>query len=113
MKLSRLATFFWAMVLFALALLALHKVGRVVEVGLQIASVAYGALLGVFLLGVLTHKTNQRGAMVGMLFGFCAGVYLWQWTRVPWTWWVLIGTTVTFVVGYAASSVMPERVRSR
>ena len=27
------------------------KVGRVVEVGLQIASVAYGALLGVFLLG--------------------------------------------------------------
>ena len=113
MKLSRLATFFWAMVLFALALLALHKVGRVVEVGLQIASVAYGALLGVFLLGVLTHKTNQRGAMVGMLFGFCAGVYLWQWTQVPWTWWVLIGTTVTFVVGYAASSVMPERVRSR
>jgi solute:Na+ symporter, SSS family len=111
MKLSRLATFFWAMVLFALALLALHKVGRVVEVGLQIASVAYGALLGVFLLGVLTHKTNQRGAMVGMLFGFCAGVYLWQWTRVPWTWWVLIGTTVTFAVGYAASSVMPERVR--
>jgi Na+/proline symporter len=108
MKLSRLATFCWAMVLFALALLALHKVGRVVEVGLQIASVAYGALLGVFLLGVLTRKANQRGAMVGMLFGFCVGVYLWQWTHVPWTWWVLIGTTVTFGVGFAASLLQPE-----
>jgi SSS family transporter len=108
MKLSRLATFGWALVLFALAVLALHKVGRVVEVGLQIASVAYGALLGVFLLGVLTRRANQRGAMLGMLFGFCTGVYLWQWTRVPWTWWVLIGTTVTFTVGYIASSLQWE-----
>lgn len=100
--LSRAVTFLWATVLFALALLALQKVGRVVEVGLQIASVAYGALLGVFLLGVLTKRANQRGAMVGMLFGFSAELYLWR-THVPWTWWVMIGTIVTFAVGYAAS----------
>jgi Na+/proline symporter len=92
------------MVLFTLALIALHRVGRVVEVGLQIASVAYGALLGVFLLGVLTRRANQRGAMVGMLFGFAVELYLWQWTHVPWTWWVMIGTAVTFGVGYVASS---------
>jgi SSS family solute:Na+ symporter len=107
MKLSRLATFFWAMVLFALAVLALQKVARVVEVGLQIASVAYGALLGVFLLGVLTRKANQRGAMVGMLFGFGTELYLWR-AHVPWTWWVVIGTTVTFAVGYGASLLAPE-----
>jgi len=101
--LSRLVTVCWAMVLFGLAVLALQKVGRVVEVGLQIASAAYGALLGVFLLGVLTKRANQRGAMVGMLFGFGVELYLWGWTHVPWTWWVMIGTTVTFVVGYAAS----------
>jgi SSS family solute:Na+ symporter len=103
MRLSRLATFYWAMVLFGLAVLALQKVGRVVEVGLQIASVAYGALLGVFLLGVLTRRANQRGAMVGMLVGFSVGVYLWQWTHLPWTWWVPLGTVVTFGIGYAAS----------
>jgi solute:Na+ symporter, SSS family len=108
MKLSRLATFFWAMVLFALAVLALQKVGRVVEVGLQIASVAYGALLGVFLLGVLTRKANQRGAMVGMLFGFSTELYLWR-AHVPWTWWVIIGTIVTFGAGYVASLLRPEQ----
>ena len=59
MRLSRLATFVWALVLFGLAVLSLHKAGRVVEVGLQIASVAYGALLGVFLLGVLTRKAQS------------------------------------------------------
>jgi SSS family solute:Na+ symporter len=105
MRLSRLATFFFAMVLFSLAVLSLHKAGRVVEVGLQIASVAYGALLGVFLLGVLTRKANQRGAMVGMLLGFSTDLYLWRWTRVPWTWWVVIGAIVTFGVGCAASAL--------
>ena len=69
MRLARLATVGWALVLFGLAVLALHRVGRVVEVGLQIASVAYGALLGVFLLGVLTKRANQNGAIVGMICG--------------------------------------------
>jgi SSS family solute:Na+ symporter len=108
MQLSRSATFIWALILFALAVLSLHKVGRVVEVGLQIASVAYGALLGVFLLGVLTRRANQRGAMVGMLFGFCVGLYLWLGTHVPWTWWVMVGTTATFVTGYVASLAITD-----
>jgi len=102
-RFSRIATFVWALVLFALAVLSLHKVGRVVEVGLQIASIAYGALLGVFLLGVLTRRASQRGAMIGMLCGLVSELYLWLGTRVPWTWWVAIGTVVTFGVGYAAS----------
>jgi solute:Na+ symporter, SSS family len=102
-RLSRIATLFWALLLFALAVLALHRVGRVIEVGLQIASVAYGALLGVFLLGVLTRRANQAGAMVGMAFGFVAELYLWLDTKVPWTWYVAIGTVITFVVGYLVS----------
>jgi SSS family transporter len=107
--LSRLATLFWALALFGLAVLSLHKVGRVVEVGLQIASVAYGALLGVFLLGVLTRRANQSGAMLGMLCGFVTELYLWLRTPVPWTWWVAIGTAVTFVVGLTASSFLEDR----
>jgi len=103
MRLSRLATLAWALVLFGLAWIALHKAGRVVEVGLQIASVAYGALLGVFLMGVLTRRANQRGAMVGMAFGFGTELYLWRWTHVPWTWWVMVGTAVTFSVGWIVS----------
>ena len=103
LQLSRAATIGWALVLFSLALLSLHKVGHVIEVGLQIASVAYGALLGVFLLGVLTKRAHQNGVIVGMLCGFATGLYLWIFTSVPWTWYVAIGTTVTFAVGYAGS----------
>jgi Na+/proline symporter len=103
MLVSRVSTLCWALILFGLAILSLHKIARVVEVGLQIASVAYGALLGVFLLGVLTKRANQTGAMIGMLFGFVTELYLWIGTQVPWTWYVAIGTLVTFGIGYMCS----------
>jgi len=103
LRFSRVATVLWALLLFALAVLSLHKVGRVVEVGLRIASIAYGALLGVFLLGVLTRRANERGAALGMLCGFGVELYLWWYTRVPWTWWVMVGAVVTFGLGYSIS----------
>ncbi len=112
LRLSRLATLGWAVFLFGLALLALHRVGRVVEVGLQIASVAYGALLGVFLLGVLTKRANQRGAIVGMICGLATELYLWQWSHIAFTWWVAIGTCVTFVMGHAASLLWKVEVKA-
>ena len=112
MRLSRLATLAWALVLFGLAIIALHKVGRVVEVGLQIASVAYGALLGAFLLGTLTRRAHQTGAMIGMACGFTTELSLWLGTQVPWTWWVAIGTCVTFAVGWIASVMLGAQPRT-
>jgi solute:Na+ symporter, SSS family len=109
MRLSRVATIMWACVLFSLAVLSLHKTARVVEVGLQIASVSYGALLGVFLLGVLTRRANQLGSAIGMSCGFAMEIYLWKFTAVPWTWWVAIGSLTTFGVGYAFSCLLPQK----
>jgi SSS family transporter len=110
MKLSRLATIFWAGVLFAVAL-ASRRGGRVVELGLSIASIAYGAMLGVFLLGVLTRRANSRGALAGMAAGLAVEIYLWTATKVGWTWYVAVGTVVTFAVGYTASRLFPSHER--
>ncbi len=112
MVLSRFATVAWAIVLFSLAVLSLHKAGRVVEVGLQIASISYGALLGVFLLGVLTRRAIELGAAIGMICGFAIEIYLWKFTAVPWTWWVAIGTFTTFSVGYGLSVLLPHKSKS-
>ncbi len=108
LRFSRMATFGWGVLLFALAVLVRHG-GRVLEMGLSIASVAYGSLLGVFLLGVLTKFASERGAMLGMLCGFLLNVYLWQFTHVAFTWYVVIGSLATFAVGCAASCFMPEQ----
>ena len=99
---SRAATAAWALVLFALALLA-RRGGTVIEMALSIASVAYGSLLGVFLLGVLTRSSSERGATAGMLCGLAFNVYCWRFTSIPFTWYVVFGSAVTFAVGYAMS----------
>jgi SSS family transporter len=106
-RLSRIATIVWGLLLFGLALLARNG-GQVLEMGLSIASVAYGSLLGVFLLGVLTKRASQPGATLGMLCGFSVNVYLWSATKVSFTWYVAIGSLVTFVVGYVASFLWPR-----
>lgn len=111
-QLSRRATVGWGILLFALALLA-RRGGTVLEMGLSIASLAYGALLGVFLLGVLTRSANQNGATVGMLFGLALNFYLWRFTAIPFTWWVVFGSIGTFLVGYAASFLMRETTPTR
>jgi SSS family transporter len=103
--LSRAAMVGWALVLFVLALVARHG-GRVIEVGLTIASVAYGGMLGVFLLGVLTRKASENGAMIGMICGLALNLYLWFFTTVSFTWYVALGSTVTFAIGYAASRIV-------
>jgi Na+/proline symporter len=78
--------------------------------GLSIASVAYGSLLGVFMLGVLTKRATEDGAMLGMLCGFVLNLYLWQCTSIPYPWYVPLGSVLTFAVGYAASLWRPAPV---
>lgn len=107
-RLSRVATVLWGILLFALAVLARNG-GRVLEMGLSIASVAYGSLLGVFLLGLLTRKASESGAMVGMACGFVFNLYLWLGTSVAFPWYVVMGSAVTFAVGLLASALIPAK----
>ncbi len=102
LRLARRATVVWGVVLFAVGLIARHW-GRVLEAGLSIASVLYGALLGVFLLGVLTRRPGEWSAIAGMCAGFLATLLLR--TSVAYTWYVVIGSVVTFGVGYATSLI--------
>jgi Na+/proline symporter len=118
-KLSRAMTLFWALVLSVLAILS-RGGGHVVELGLSIASVLSGAMLGVFLLGTLTRRANESGTIAGMVAGCVVNLLLWLQPRpiafsilpivfpkVAWTWFVLIGSLVTCAVGYAASLIFP------
>ena len=105
LRFARWATVLWGAVLFGVGFAARHW-GRILEAGLSIASVLYGALLGVFLLGVLTRRPGEWSAILGMTAGFVATLLLLS--RVAYTWYVLIGSAVTFAVGYGASLLLRE-----
>ena len=110
LKLAKLVTVVWGLVLFGIGLLARHW-GRVLEAGLSIASVLYGALLGVFLLGLLTRRPGEPAAMIGMIAGFVATFAVRGY--VAFTWFVLVGSAVTFAVGWAAGFFFPQTRRQR
>ena len=59
-------TLVWGVVL---GLLGLIRWGPVLVAGLTIASITYGALLGVFLLGTWNRRANESGALVGFAAG--------------------------------------------
>jgi Na+/proline symporter len=113
LKLARGATVLWGVVLFLIGLVARHW-GSVLEAGLSIASILYGGLLGVFLLGVLTRKVGEAGAITGMLAGLALMLYI-KFARVPiaWTWYVAIGTSVTFAVGCLVSLIAPAEISTK
>lgn len=108
LKMARVVTLVWGGVLFAIALVA-ENWGSVLQAGLSIASILYGSLLGVFLLGLLTKRTQETAAMAGMTVGFCLMLYIKFYTPIAWTWYVLIGTSVTFAVAYALSFALPPQ----
>ena len=68
LKLARLATIAWGGVLLTIAIWARHS-KSVLEAGLTIGSIPMGALLGVFLLGVLTRKPREGAAIAGVASG--------------------------------------------
>jgi len=83
--------------------------GSVLEAGLGIASIVYGGLLGVFLLGLLTRRVGEMAAMAGMSAGLLTTLYVKFGTPIAFTWYVLIGTSMTFLVGIAASFLWPGK----
>ncbi len=84
------------------------------ELALTVASIPYGSMLGIFLLGVLTRRANSRGALVGALCALATLGYVMHYTTIAWTWYVAIGTIVTFSVGLFVSALTPnERVERR
>jgi Na+/proline symporter len=65
-------------------------------------------MLGIFLLGVLTRRATARGALVGALSALATLAYVVGFTRIAWTWYVAIGTVVTFVIGLLVSLARPH-----
>ena len=101
---SRAVTLGWGAVLVVIALAAQHLHRSVLELALTIASVPYGSMLGIFLLGVLTKRANSRGALTGALVALATMGVVVGCTSLAWTWYVALGTVVTFAVGWAVSA---------
>lgn len=103
LKLSRWLTIAWGVVLIGIAIISKGLTKSVLNTALSIASLPYGAMLGAFLLGVATKRATQTGVMVGMSVSLVSMLCVWYFSTLAWTWFVLLGTSICFAVGYGAS----------
>ena len=109
MKVSRVLTAVWGAVQIAAAFYMIGKDKRIVDTVLAIASFTNGPILGLFFLGTLTRRVRQTGALVGVIAGIVVITYVWARLNVSFQWYVLIGSMVTFVIGYTASLALERR----
>ena len=127
LRASRLLTVFWGVALVGFAGLFVDSGSAVIVLGLTIASYTYGALLGVFALGVFAPNTSENAslvafvvtvaAMILLVFGVWHGESGWTlvWrpgadeiasqglTPIAWPWYPLFGSLITLVSGFVAS----------
>ncbi|MDX1480303.1 MAG: sodium:solute symporter [Woeseiaceae bacterium] len=119
LRLPRLLTLGWAVVLTVFAASLDDSRSTVIELGLSIASFTYGALLGTFLLGIFVRAAGQADA--GVAFAVTVAVLIvvvrflgmgddgWALSADPvagglspvaWPWYPVIGATTTLVTGF-------------
>jgi SSS family solute:Na+ symporter len=124
LRLGKLFTLMWALILVGGAMLYRNTGTPVVVVALAVASFTYGGLLGGFFLGMLWRRAVQRDAITGMAVGIFVmtfvvfakqlaaaypslGEALGPLARIAWPWYVLIGTSITMAVGMLSSLTHP------
>ncbi len=105
---GRWSTVLWAMVLVGGAL-AFRTTGQpVVELALSVASIAYGALLGTYILGGTSATLRERDAITALAVATIAmGVVVLgkpgPFASLAWPWYVPLGTLITTAVGHGSA----------
>jgi SSS family transporter len=105
LRVSRLATLFWGLFAFGVALYA-GQLGSLIEAVNQIGSLFYGSILGVFLLAFLVKSAWGTPAFLAVLTGMVAVVSTATYTDVSWLWYNVVGTVTVLSVGMLLSQVM-------
>ena len=125
LKMGRRFALVWGTVLTLGALLFPRDTKTpVVIIALGIASFTYGGLLGGFFLGIFWRRAIQRDAILGMSIAIATMAFivfagpisaaypalagtLAPFGKIAWPWYVLIGTSITLLVGILSSLTHP------
>lgn len=99
LRISRISTLGWGVVLVSAALLFIGLQGTVVEVALGIASYTYGGLLGVFLLGLISAKATERDALIGFVTALVVMSVVIKTLEIAWPLYVVIGSLTAVITG--------------
>jgi len=99
--LSRGTTLLWTAVIILMSSLLSDNKSPLVEVGLAIASVTYGGMLGIFILGVTVRGVSEKAALAGVIISIVSVIVMAAALDVFWPWYVPAGFIISYAVGLA------------
>ena len=105
LRLGRIMTLVWGLVFIVFANLFSGTDNPVVELGLAVAGITYGGLLGAFFLGLFVPNARQTDAIIAFAIAVAAMAYLFVFQRglIGFTWFTAIGVAITMAIGAALS----------
>jgi SSS family transporter len=103
LKVSHVLTLVWGVVQIGVAVAVRNQSNSALSMALSIASLINGPILGVFLVGTFLRRVSQPPALIGMLVSIGSMLYVFFATKIAWTWYVFLGSLITFVAAWAAS----------
>ncbi len=102
LRVSHWLTLVWGIVQIGVALVAMRQNRSALDQALSVASLVNGPILGVFLVGTFLRRVSEPPALLGMMASMIVMTYIRFWTPIAWTWYVLIGSVITFLVAWIA-----------
>ena len=110
LRLSRLFTLGWGLVFVVVAAFFTGTDNPVVELGLSVASLTYGGLLGAFFLGLWVRRARQTDAILafGAAVATMSWLFLFQPGLIGFTWYTAIGTGIVLGLGHLLSRRHPD-----
>ena len=102
LRVSHWLTLVWGIVQIAVAVAAMSYPSSALDKALSVASLINGPVLGVFLVGTFLRRVSEPPALLGMFASILVMLYVRFYTPIAWTWYVLLGSGVTFVVAWLA-----------
>ncbi len=112
MGLSRVTAVGWTALLTGSALLFTGTTTPLVEIGLGIASVTYGGILGVFAVARSSWRVRERSVLAGLLVSVGILFFVATSTEIFWTWYVPLGGAVCLIVTFFIEAIQRIFFRS-
>ncbi|HEY0404707.1 MAG TPA: sodium:solute symporter [Pyrinomonadaceae bacterium] len=113
LKVSHLLTLLWGVVQIGVALAVRHQRDSALKQALSVAALINGPVLGVFLVGTLLRRVSEPPALIGMVTSLIVMVCFYFWVPLAFTWYVLVGSGITFLVAWAVSFAFAPAPKER
>ncbi len=102
LRLARRLTFAYGALVIVLAFLV-QRLGTLLEATNKVIGLIGGPLIGLFLLGILSRRTNARGALIGWIGGLVITLGVSFGTPISFLWYGMTGCLATMAIGFVAS----------